>query len=417
MYRWLYLLFSVFSSQLCFGQIDSAQVNLSPTEDSVGLRIKNLSPYFNLHIDSVINYQMVINKPITDYYWYISDAPAGLGIDKDNGMLSIKVNKNYFLSGRLKYDKPYRVKLTVQNLNIAADKLDTSFVVAFYNTEILPSRLKPTVTKDVIIDEGDTLFFKVQCDNGSFPITDITYVSNYTIKSISRVAQCGDDFTWPVPYGFVKQGDRNDQRLAVIYLVGSTKFRNSDTAVINVMVRKNINYPEQVKQFAQLRSEVERYINSLKSSFRLVDKKIRKTKRTRTTFDLASASTALGGTVFSSLSNPDQRTVGKILPSVGVALVPVKEATAPNSSYEQNTASLIRRSIKRLEYLLADNRLNGEKDPEIMVKYRKLKDELLQTQVQLIDIPLSEALVDEQEVDKYFNSDKVNKKYRLRKRK
>lgn len=397
-------------------QQDSLSLNPIKNDDSIHLRIKNLSPYFNLHVDSAINYQFEINRPKNEYYWYVKDAPPGLKLDKDKGLLSINVNKSFFLSGRLKYDKPYTVKLTVQNLDHSADRLDTSFVVAFYSTEIIPSLLKPTVTNDLFLDEGDTLNFKIQCDNGSFPITDITYVSNYAIRSITNVAACGDEFVWPIPYDFVKAGDRNNQRQVSIYIIGSTKFRNSDTTKINVLVKKNINYPEQVKQFDGLRAEIQNYITQLKSSFRVVDKRIRKTKRTRTTFDLASASTALGGTIFSSLPNTSQQTTGKILPSVGVALVPVKEATAPNSSYEQNTATSIRNSIKRLEYLLADNRLSGEKDPDILLKSQKLKDELTQTQVQLIDVPLPEQNIDKKELDKYFNSDKVNKKYRMKKK-
>jgi len=38
-------------------------------------------------------------------------------------------------------------------------------------------------------------------------------------------------------------------------------------------------------------------------------------------------------------------------------------------------------------------------------------------QVQLIDIPFSEEQVDEKELDAYFNSPKVNKKYKPKKRK
>ena len=100
---------------------------------------------------------------------------------------------------------------------------------------------------------------------------------------------------------------------------------------------------------------------------------------------------------------------------MGVALVPVKEATAPNSSYEQNTATLIRSAIKRLEYLLANNRLSGERDAEILSKSKKLREELTQTQVQLIDAPIGDESENSEELDKYFNSPKVNKKYRLKK--
>jgi hypothetical protein len=76
---------------------------------------------------------------------------------------------------------------------------------------------------------------------------------------------------------------------------------------------------------------------------------------------------------FSSPAQPNQQTAGKILPSVGVALVPVKEATAPNSSSDQNTALMIRNSIKRLDYLLSENSIVGERDPDILVKTKRLR--------------------------------------------
>ena len=396
-----------------FSQIDANNFNYR--SDSTELRIKNLNPVFLVQVDSVINYQFEINKPIKEYYWYVKNAPAGLKLNKDNGYLSIDVNKAFFLSGKLKYDRDYKVNLTVQNLNDPTDKIDTAFIVNFFSTEIIASNIKPSVTDRLFLDEGDTLSFQIQCENGSFPFTDVTYISNYAIKSITPVEKCGDYFTWPIPYEFVKSTDRDNQRQVSIYFVGNTKFKTSDTAIINVLVKKSINYPEQVKQNEMLREEIGRYINQLKSSFRIVDRRIRKTKKTRTGFDLASASTALGGTIFSSLPNTSQQTTGKILPSVGVALVPVKEATAPNSSYEQNTATLIRSAIKRLEYLLANNRLSGERDAEILSKSKKLREELTQTQVQLIDAPIGDDTENTEELDRYFNSPKVNKKYRLKK--
>ena len=95
-------------------------------------------------------------------------------------------------------------------------------------------------------------------------------------------------------------------------------------------------------------------------------------------------------------------------------MVPVKEAVAPNKNYEQNSASLVRNSIKRLQYLLNDNTLIGDKDPDIVKKMNKLKDELKQTQTALIDVPVIEDNTDNEDLDKYFNSPKVNKKYRLK---
>src|SRR4029078_2010272 len=119
-----------------------------------------------------------------------------------------------------------------------------------------------------------------------------------------------------------------------------------------------------------------------------VDKKIKKTKGARTSFDLTSATSALTGTVLTTTGGPSSQTAGKILPSVGIALVPVKEATAPNKTVEQNQASLIRSSIKRLDYMLYDYSLVGDKDPAVVAKTAKLKEELKQSQMQLIDVPV-----------------------------
>jgi hypothetical protein len=111
-----------------------------------------------------------------------------------------------------------------------------------------------------------------------------------------------------------------------------------------------------------------------------------------------------------------QKNIGKILPSVGVALVPVKEAVSPVKSYEQNSASMVRTSIRRLEYSLSDNTLTGDRDPEILLKSKKLKDDLKQIQVQLIDIPtLDTNNLSEQELNNYFNNPRVNKKYKVTK--
>ena len=414
MKKLLLVLLAVTIAATCFCQVH-ADASLKTT-DSMALRIKNLNPYFTIHVDSALKYQLEINKDLSQYYWFLKNSPVGIKINKDNGMLTAKVDKSFFLSGKLKYDHEYKVAITVQNLNNPADKVDTSFGILFYSTEIIASRVKPTVTSNLFIEEGDTVSFKIQCDNGSFPIEDISYICNYPIKSLTPVAACGDDFTWYAPFDFVKEDDKEKQKKISLYFIGSNKFHTADTARIEIMVKANINYPQQVLEFENLQTETRNYITQLKSSFRILDKKIKKIKNTRTGFDLASASTALSGTIFSSLPGSSGQTAGKILPSVGVALVPVKEASAPNSSYEQNTATLIRSSIKRLEYLLSENTLAGNRDPDILNKSRKLKEELKQTQIQLIDIPLAEELRNEKELDEYFNNPKVNKKYKLKRR-
>jgi hypothetical protein len=380
------------------------------------LRIKNFSPYFTLHVDSTLDYHFEINKNPEDYYWYLKNSPVGLKINKDNGILHFKADKSYFLSGKLKYDNEYKVKLGVQNLNEPEDKVDTTFTLLFYNTDIVPSKIKPTVTNNLVMDEGDTLSFKLQCDEGSFPLESITFFSNYPIRSATPITHCGDVFTWIAPYDFIKDDENVKQKSLVLSFIGVDKFFNRDTAVVTVKVNQTVNYPQRLLEYSKITSTIQNYIITLKSTFRDLDKKIKNTKNTRTTFDLTSAATSLGGTVFSSMTDHDLQTTGKILPSVGVALVPVKEAVAPNKNDEKNSASLVRNDIKRLQYLLTDNSLIGDKDPDIVKKISKMKDELQQVQLQLIDVPLVDDNVNPKELDEYFNSPKVNKKYRLMKK-
>ena len=381
------------------------------------LRIKNINPYFTLHVDSTLIYDFEINKEDpSKYYWYLKNSPVGVKINRETGILTFKAEKSFFLSGKLKYDYEYKVKIGIQNLDNPLDHIDTSFILLFFNTEIIPSVIKPTVTNIIYADEGDTINFRLQCDDGSFPIDEITYFSNYPAKSLTSVTKCNDEYTWFIPFDFIKDNEKDKLKMLELYFVGITKFNIRDTTTIKIYVKDNINYPQRVIEYDELRKQVENYIVQLKSSFKLTDEKIKKTKKNRTAFDLGSAATGLGGTVFSSLPNTDQKTVGKILPSLGVALVPVKEATAPNVTSDQNTALLIRNSIKRLEYLLKDNPLIGDRDPEILQKEKKIKDEIKQMQIQLIDIPFSDEKLNSKQLDAYFNNPKVNKKYRVKKK-
>jgi hypothetical protein len=378
------------------------------------LRIKNFSPYFTLHVDSTLDYQFEINKPLNEYYWYLKNMPVGLKINKDNGVLHFKADKSYFLSGKLKYDNEYKVKMGVQNLNDAKDHVDTTFTILFYNTDIIPSKIKPTVSNNLIIDEGDTLSFKLQCEDGSFPLESITYYANYPIRSTTPINHCGDIFTWIAPYDFIKEDENVRQKILILQFIGVDKFYNKDSATVTVTVNQSINYPVQLMEYKKIYSSIETYIVQLKSTFRDLDKKIKKTKNTRTTFDLTSASTALGGTVFSSIPGQSAHTTGQILPSVGVALVPVKEAVAPNKNDDLNAASLVRNDTKRLQFALVDNALVGDKDMDIVRKINKLKDELKQVQLQLIDVQIVDDSTDTKALDEYFNNPKVAKKYRLK---
>lgn len=379
-------------------------------EDSA-LRIRNLNPYFTLHVDSTLSYQLEINKDPAKYFFFMKNAPVGMKV-RENGQLTFKADKSYFLSGRLKYDFEYKVNIGVQNLNNPNERVDTSFTIVFFTTEIIPSHVKPTVSSVLYVEEGDTISFRVDCETGTYPIDGINFYSNVPIKTNSNIKACNDDFTWAVPYDFVKETDSAKQKLLLLYFVGTNKIFMRDTATIRIYVKYAMNYPYELGDYNLALKNIRTYILRLKYAFFQLDKKVKKTSHTRTDFDMTTATTALGGTIATSTNSP---TTGAILPSVGVALVPVKETVAPPLTAEQNQASLVRSSIKRLDYTMRDNALVGEKDPEIIKKIGNLKTELKQTQVQLIDVPLEEtSSMTEEQLNAYFDNPKVNKKYRLK---
>jgi len=384
------------------------------TETDTTLRIINLNPYFTLHVDSMLSYPLAINKDQKNYYWYLKNSPVGLKINKDNGLLTFKAEKSYFLSGKLQYDQPYSVKMGVQSLSDPTDKVDTAFTLVFYNTEIILPKVKPTVAPIVSIEEGEPISFKVQCDAGNFSIENILFSSNITIHDYKLVRACNDEFSWTPPFDFVKETDSAHVRILNLSFIGSSKFQTKDTSIVRVIVKDALNYPVAKQDYDATIANLRSYILKLKYTFLQLDKKLKKTKTVRTSFDLTSASTALTGTILSTSATGSAQNVGKILPSVGIAMVPVKEATAPPKTVEQNQASLIRSSIKRLEYMMYDYSLVGDKDMAIASKTTKLKEELKQSQMQLIDVPIDITNeMTEEELNNYFNNPKVNKKYRL----
>lgn len=394
--------------------VDSTEL---PAVDTA-LYIKNLTPFFTLHVDSSLSYKLEINKDESRYYWYLKNAPVGLRINKDDGTLNFKAEKAYFLSGRLKYDVEYRVQLGVQNLNNPKERIDTSFRLIFYSTEVIPSRIRATVVSPVLLEEGDSISFRITCVNGSFPIENISFESNINIKNYQLVQKCDDEFRWEIPYDFIKENDTARTKSLLLRFIGTDRFKNQDTTTVRLVIKDAINFTVKRVEYDKMLTDVRRYSNQLKTSFRQYDKRVRKNRNTRVSFDMTSASTALGGTVFSSLPTPDQKMVGRIMPSVGVALVPVKEAVSPNRPFDQNAATLIRAGIKRLDYAMSDNALIGNMDPDILTKTNRLKTELKQVQMQLIDIPIAEISdTDASSLDSYFNNPKVNKKYRTRRNK
>jgi hypothetical protein len=403
------------SAQTDTTKVGFADTGKSPIEDTA-LRIINMNPVFSLHVDSTLSYQFQINKFASNYFWFMRNAPLGLKINKDNGLLYFKADKSYFLSGRLKYDYNYKVTLGVQNLTNSKEKTDSVFTIVFYNTDIIASKLKPTVSGTVWIDEGDTLSFKVLCETGNFPIESILTQTSTPIGDFKAVQFCNDEFRWAPSYDFVKETDTGKIRSVIISFIGTTKFKMVDTAQLKIIVKNGLNYPLALEQYRQFARDMNSYILRLKFTFLQLDKSIKKTKGTRTGFDLTAASAALSGTVLSTSKDEQTKRTGLILPSVGVILSPVKEATAPTKTAEQNQATLLRSSIKRLEYVLQDNALVGEKDIYLAQKSAKLKEELKQSQMQLIDVPIDITNnMTEEELNHYFNSRKVMKKYSLKK--
>ena len=425
--RRILLIFSTllvsFFTLTCFSQetprtdtipVKHADTILSAVDSA--LRIKNLNPYFSLHVDSTLQYPLEINKDQSDYYWYLRNSPIGVRINKDNGVLSVKVEKSYFLSGKLKYDNEYKVTVGVQSLTNPKDKVDTSLTIMFYNTDIIPSKVKPSVSGTLFVEEGETVNFKVQCENGSFPIDNITFFANTPLINYSVIRECNQDFTWSPGFDFVRETDSAKVRVVNLSFVGANRFMLKDTAVVRIVVRDALNYPLALEEYNKQVRAVSTYILQLKYTFLQLDKNVKKVKTTRTTFDITGSATALTGSILNSSTNESTAKTGRVLPSVGVSLVPVKEAVAPPKTFDQNQASLIRSSIKRLEYMLRDNSLIGERDAQIMVKGNKLKEELKQIQIQLIDIPIEITNnMTEEELNQYFNSPKVNKKYRIKK--
>ena len=398
--------------------VDSSKIAVVaiPSEDSI-LRIINLNPFFTLQVDSSLSYALQINKTQENYYWFVKNAPLGLKIDKNTGLVTFKAEKGLFKSGKLKYDIPYKVELGVQNLKNPKERTDTIFTILIYSTEVIVSKLKPTIGSSMELEEGDSIRFRVQCEDGTFPIEQITILTNEPINKFKSVNKCDDEFAWMVPFNFIKENDTTRLKTLVIQFIGIDKFQNKDTATVRLRIRPGINYPEKITEYNMISDEMKKYITNLKLTFYVISRNIKNTKTTRTGFDISSSTTAMLGTILATTGNSEgAKNTGKVLPSVGLTLVPVKEAVSPVRVQEQNTASQIRAAIKRLEYMYSEAVLVGERDPEIIYKMRKMREEIKQSKLQLVDLPLVEfdPRYTQEDADKYFNNPKVIKKYKLK---
>jgi hypothetical protein len=220
-----------------------------------------------------------------------------------------------------------------------------------------------------------------------------------------------------VPFDFIKENDTAHQKTLIIQFIGIDKFQNKDTSTVKLFIKPGINYPEKILEYNMISEEMKKYITNLKLTFYVISKNIKNTKTTRTAFDISSSTTAMLGTILSTTGNSEgSKNTGKVLPSVGLTLVPVKEAVSPVRVQEQNTASQIRAAIKRLEYMFSESALVGERDGDILNKMKKMREEMKQSKLQLVDLPLVEfdPRYTQEDADKYFNNPKVIKKYKLK---
>jgi hypothetical protein len=96
----LLLLFILIAAP-AFCQLHTDSSEKKPADSAV-LRIKNLNPYFTVHVDSMLRYPLEINKDVSQYYWFIKNSPVGVKINKDNGLLTTKVDKSFFFVGQTK---------------------------------------------------------------------------------------------------------------------------------------------------------------------------------------------------------------------------------------------------------------------------------------------------------------------------
>ena len=128
---WLNCLSIILISKQTVSQVTDTIPVVPPFSADTVLRITNLNPFFTLQVDSILSYKLVINKDESKYYWFLRNSPVGLRINKDNGLLSFKANKSYFLSGKLKYDQEYSVKVGVEKKTRRSQRKQISFAMNY----------------------------------------------------------------------------------------------------------------------------------------------------------------------------------------------------------------------------------------------------------------------------------------------
>src|SRR5690606_33495378 len=149
-----------------------------------------------------------------------------------------------------------------------------------------------------------------------------------------------DSFEWTPPYDFANDKDPNKEKVVTLVFIGSTNFNFSDTAKVKVIVKDGLDYDLANSEYHIADSSMRRWLRTLKITFVGIDKKLRKTKGTRTAFDISTTSATASSPILISIKK--DKDIGKIMPGVGAVLVPIREATAPAKTAEQNQATLLR---------------------------------------------------------------------------
>ncbi len=187
----LYLVLVIISTT-GFAQIPTFHAPLQLQDTTVKpddtLRIRNLNPYFSLHVDST-PFLSAGDQPgpeqVLLFYERCSRRHEDQGerpADFPGGQILIS------FPARLKYDYEYKVKIGVQNLNNPRDRLDTSFTIVFYHRDH-PFPCKTHRQQRPVLDEGDTISFRVQCETGTYPDRIHKFLFEYADQDNTNVDQ------------------------------------------------------------------------------------------------------------------------------------------------------------------------------------------------------------------------------------
>ena len=77
---WLFVLAGVVVTNIGFSQTPVFHIPMPITDtakktDDSSLRIRNLNPYFTLHVDSILSYQLEINRDPGKYFFFCASVP------------------------------------------------------------------------------------------------------------------------------------------------------------------------------------------------------------------------------------------------------------------------------------------------------------------------------------------------------